>query len=512
LFLAGSTSSHDLPTLLGAQANLKAGSDGFLCSFDPRGMSLQSSSYFGGTGNDAIVGAVSSSNNVWTLFGTTTSRDIPGEGGGTTGDVFGANDLFIARGAISGITYYTTIGWAGIETATALIEDKRADIYIAGTSDARTISWSGGSVTNAGPAGTTEGFVSKWALGTLDLVTPRGGERVCAGQDLGVTWATVDLSATEEFELEISSDGITWTSAASKLKNRSLAWKVPTSLSRNNQYLLRIISAHGHISRATGTFTLREPAAIVSSPSNQHVCVGDTVVLRVSATGEALTYAWKRNGTNVANATGTQLTLANITSAKSGSYEAIVTSACGFVVSVPAQVKVDVDVAITEQPADKTLVEGQMLILSVRAEGLGIVYTWLHNGQVVTGATGANLRIPYAAMTDAGEYSVVLTGKCGTDTSRVASVIVNSKPVSVLSDISAHFGIAPNPASAVLDVTISEPAMLTITDMHAQTMLTFNARELAAYPAKLHLNLEPLASGRYVVSDGKSARLLTIVR
>ncbi len=513
LFIAGSSSSPDLPTVFGgAQANLQGGSDGFLALFDPKGMSLQASSFLGGAGNDAILQAVSSANNVWTLLGSTTSRDLSGIGGGTSGDVSGASDLFIARGAISGISCFTTFGWRGTEMAAALAEDSRGDAYIAGSTDASSITWSGGTIQNAGPIGTAEGFVAKWAYGTLDLLTPRGGERVCTNQTLSVTWATLELGVAEEFQLEISSDGITWSSAGTALKNRSMSWKVPTTLVLGTQYLLRIISSHGHVSQASGTFTLREPTAIVIGPESSHVCTGESVVLNVTATGEGNTYQWKRNGAVIPNATSPQLSLPNIPASKAGSYEAVVTSACGFVTSKPAQVVVDADVTITEQPIDKQILVGHMLTLMVRAQGLDITYKWLHNDEVVLNAVSAELRIPSVALAHAGEYRVIVAGKCGTDTSHIAVVEVSTNPVTVQDVERVTFFVAPNPASHIADVTVTAPSTVTITDLRGEIVLTCNAYDQAMYPAKIHLNLEPLAIGTYVVSDGISVRLLKIVR
>lgn len=512
LFIAGSSSSPDLPMLSGAQMSLKGESDGFLAMFDPTGKALKSSSFIGGSGSDAILQAVGKANNIWTLLGSTTSRDLSGEGGGTSGEVAGTNDLFIAHAAVSGVTYFTTVGWLGTETGTALVEDSLGNAYIAGATDARNITSSGITVQNEGPVGTTEGFVSKWAYGTLDLVTPRGGERVCAGQILNVTWSAIGLGSQEEFELQISSDGITWTSAGSKLKNSSVSWKIPMTLVQGTQYLMRIISAQGHVSTASGTFTLREPTAIISGPAPQHVCTGEDVVLSVTATGEGITYQWKRNGVLIANASSPQLSLPKIPTSMAGTYEAVVGSACGALTSTPVQVQVDADVRITEQPSDKVVSVGQVLTLSVRAQGLDIEYTWLHNGEVVPNATGAELRIPMVALTDAGQYQVSLRGKCGTDTSRVAIIEVSTYPVSVQEIKDRTFNVALNPAGDIAAITLIGPDIVTLTDMRGRVVLTHDASHEMIYPAIIRLNLEPLAVGTYLVSAGVSARLLNIVR
>ena len=74
--------------------------------------------------------------------------------------------------------------------------------------------------------------------------------------------------------------------------------------------------------------------AIVSQPTNQLAIVGQTVTLRVQASGaDPLSYQWRRSGLPVAGATGTALTLVNVQTTNSGFFEVIASNLLGSVTS-----------------------------------------------------------------------------------------------------------------------------------------------------------------------------------
>ena len=78
---------------------------------------------------------------------------------------------------------------------------------------------------------------------------------------------------------------------------------------------------------------------ITVPPTNQTVMVGATASFAVTATGTApLSYQWRRNGVNLANATGTSLTLSNIAPPVAGNYTVVVTNSSGAVTSTPSAV------------------------------------------------------------------------------------------------------------------------------------------------------------------------------
>lgn len=77
---------------------------------------------------------------------------------------------------------------------------------------------------------------------------------------------------------------------------------------------------------------------ITQSATNQTVVSGATVVLAVTATGSNLQYEWEYNGDVVPGATGSILTLTNLTKGDCGAYRAIVFNSAGLVNSANAYV------------------------------------------------------------------------------------------------------------------------------------------------------------------------------
>jgi len=87
-----------------------------------------------------------------------------------------------------------------------------------------------------------------------------------------------------------------------------------------------------------------EPPVITTQPANQTVAVGGTAIFNVAASGSLpLSYQWNLNGTNIAGATNTSLTLTNVQFSQAGNYTVLVTNAYGSVLSSNAVLTVTLD-------------------------------------------------------------------------------------------------------------------------------------------------------------------------
>ncbi len=87
---------------------------------------------------------------------------------------------------------------------------------------------------------------------------------------------------------------------------------------------------------------------------------------------------------------------------------------------------------ITSQPADLTVGEGQTAVLSVSALGsTPLSYQWRKNGNDIPGATNSTLAFSPAALSNSGNYTVVISNASGNVTSEVATLTVqqNAPPV-----------------------------------------------------------------------------------
>ena len=87
-----------------------------------------------------------------------------------------------------------------------------------------------------------------------------------------------------------------------------------------------------------------EPApapAIVSVPQTRSVARGGTTTLFVSASGDNLSYQWKKNGAEIVGATSAGLPLQNATGSDEGNYTVVISNAEGNVTSAPIIVAVE---------------------------------------------------------------------------------------------------------------------------------------------------------------------------
>lgn len=105
-----------------------------------------------------------------------------------------------------------------------------------------------------------------------------------------------------------------------------------------------VSNALGTVTSTDATLVIANQPVITSQPQGQTLIRGGTAVFTVIAAGTGpLTYQWKLNGTNVAGATATTLTLTNVQVSQAGNYVVAVSNAAGGVLSsVAALAVVDV--------------------------------------------------------------------------------------------------------------------------------------------------------------------------
>ena len=81
-------------------------------------------------------------------------------------------------------------------------------------------------------------------------------------------------------------------------------------------------------------------------------------------------------------------------------------------------------------PADQTVIGGQPVTFSADILGSGpLLYQWLKNGSAITDATNATYMIPLVLTNDIGNYSLRVANSFATNTTRAATLTVNSTPV-----------------------------------------------------------------------------------
>ncbi len=170
--------------------------------------------------------------------------------------------------------------------------------------------------------------------------------------------------------------------------------------------------------------------SITSQPQDLTVPPGSNATFTVAASGVGtLSYQWRFNATNIADATSTAYTRTNAQFADAGNYSVVVTNTSGAVTSSAAILIVGIAPSITNQPASTNVNAGDTVVFSVGATGNPPPdYQWRFNGTNLTGATTSTLTRANVQAADAGGYSAVVTNVAGSITSSVAILALNNAP------------------------------------------------------------------------------------
>ena len=185
---------------------------------------------------------------------------------------------------------------------------------------------------------------------------------------------------------------------------------------------------------AAAILTVDVAPAIAAQPADVTVCEGTAASLTVSASGTApLTYQWRKDGSDIVGATGATFAIVSSAAGDAGSYDVVVTNACGSVTSVTVSLTVGGPISITVQPAGQSACSGDPVSLSVTATATApVTYQWRKNGTDVPGETSPVLMIPIPSTSDSGSYDVVVTDLCGSLASDVVTVSIALPLISTL--------------------------------------------------------------------------------
>jgi len=216
---------------------------------------------------------------------------------------------------------------------------------------------------------------------------------------------------------------------------------------------------------ATGTITVGGgggPVApvITTQPVSQTVNSGATVTFTVAVTGTGpLSYQWQKNNANISGATGTSLTLANVTAADAAGYAVVVANVAGSVKSATATLTVNTVVVgptITTQPVSQTVNVGANVTFSVVATGTApLRYQWRKDSVNISGATSSSLNLVSVTTAAAGGYSVVVSNAGGSVTSSTAALTVNTASITVALTSPINGAIYGTGASVQLTASVS---------------------------------------------------------
>lgn len=295
-----------------------------------------------------------------------------------------------------------------------------------------------------------------------------------------VTFTVVAEGNSLTYKWEYSQNGLGWFSSSSSfLGYNTNAMSVPVTAIRNGFQYRCVITAADGTREISGAAVLNvEPPAlqITAQPESQTAVAGDSVVFRVTASGEDLVYRWQysKNGigwfnsssTFVGNNTAAMTVPATL--ARNGfRYRCIVTNASGYkVISDAALLTVEeaAEVTILTHPNDQAIIAGKDAVFTVSASDPNVTYRWVYSKNGIgwftctafDGKDSDTLTVPATIARNGFYYRCVITTADGKQlTSNVAVLTVQPKaPVTILTqptDQSVAVG-----DSAVFTVSVSE--------------------------------------------------------
>jgi subtilisin-like proprotein convertase family protein len=182
---------------------------------------------------------------------------------------------------------------------------------------------------------------------------------------------------------------------------------------------------------------------------SQTACPGDAVTFSAVAQGTGpFSYQWRKDGKVVTGATGSVLTLNNVTALDADTYSVTINGTCNSVTK-SATLSVNRPTTATSM-ADQTICFVRDATFSTKAGGTGpFSYVWKKDGLLLADRTDSSITITNAGAADAGAYTVEVAGRCNS--------VTNSARLTVLSD-----GL-PTP------VTFANGQAITITDFSPAT-------------------------------------------
>jgi len=134
VYVAGGTTSPDFPAVAAIRSTLLGAEDGFVAKLDPSGASFVYSTLLGGSAIDEFTDlALSASGEVY-LAGTTTSTDLPAADGAQKSFGGGTFDAFAMKvnAAGSQVMYSTYLGGSGDEYVPSIAVDAGGSAYLVG--------------------------------------------------------------------------------------------------------------------------------------------------------------------------------------------------------------------------------------------------------------------------------------------------------------------------------------------------------------------------------------------
>lgn len=225
--------------------------------------------------------------------------------------------------------------------------DGRTDVGLFNTSNPQL----SGTPTTAGTfdlnlSGSDQGFVSP--VFTYTVIVKAGAAAAAPAFTLQPQGQTVNTGANVTFTAAASgSPTFQWRKDGAAISGATNAALTLTNVTTANTGTYTVVATNsaGSVTSNNAVLTVNSPLGaapvITAQPLSQTVAPGGSATFTVAATGTSPTYQWRKNGTAMAGATASTLSLANLQAGDAADYTVVVSTAGGSQTSRFARLVVD---------------------------------------------------------------------------------------------------------------------------------------------------------------------------
>jgi subtilisin-like proprotein convertase family protein len=240
-------------------------------------------------------------------------------------------------------------------------------------------------------------------VNTIPVVTGLTNQIVCPGTTVTLT---AQVTGNGNYTYVWRRNGFVLTG-----QNTNTLVLANMNASKTGTYTLEVNSICRNVTNSV-TVSLKTNVTVAAMLS-QSQCEGRPVTFIANASGTGpFTYQWQKDGDDIAGASNSTYTIANVTLSDVGVYTVRVAGECSV---TNASTTLNVSPLTTATPLqDVTVCEGEPVQLSTIVGGGGAPYqfVWRKNGVVLPNQTNSTLTIATALPTNSGFYTIEITG-CG---------------------------------------------------------------------------------------------------
>ncbi|MBE9468734.1 MAG: T9SS type A sorting domain-containing protein [Bacteroidetes bacterium] len=277
---------------------------------------------------------------------------------------------------------------------------------------------------------------------------------------------TINISATEQgntdtdphsfyFNLYFSADKENENYEFLKNNNSSeeMEYIIPEFKEENlGYYFVEAVGKCNNLNSDTLKIDLGYKYEISDKPQAISDCPETSQELKVVATSEgSINYQWYKNDAIIEGATQNIYSIASLNTSDAGNYKVQVKGDCAEEFTPEVAIEVYKETNILTQPVDVTANQGETAKFKVEAEGEGVIsYQWMFNDKTIENKIGAELNLTDLSKTDEGNYKVEVNATCGSKTSDVAGLSIQT--TSIKNIAYGDLNVYPNPVQNTLNI------------------------------------------------------------